>query len=48
LAIHHEPDFRFAVDSDDQATPAVAQISGNADARSNVSFGHIEAITERR
>jgi hypothetical protein len=43
-----ESPFSFAANSDDQATPAVAQIAGIADARSNVGFGLIETITEGR
>jgi hypothetical protein len=34
--------------SDDQATPPVTLVARIADARSDVGFGHIETITERR
>ncbi len=38
----------FAANIDEQATPGVALIARIVDARSDVGFGHIETITERR
>ncbi len=40
--------FGFATNSDDRATPAVAQIAGIANARSNIGFGHIKTIIGSR